>query len=113
VPDYELELTTAASNHRFGSTAGSLVAARRRLPHFAGRFRFDNHEVPAMRQNPIAMIEFVAFIGLVIWLFFWQHKSSMADRTRDEQTQHPAEPGETRASSPDEAGSRPPSGDAQ
>ena len=32
-----------------------------------------HHEVPAMRQNPIAMIEFVAFIGFVIWLFFWQH----------------------------------------
>ena len=64
-----------------------------------------------MRQNPIALIEFVAFIGLVIWLFFWQHKSSRPDRTRDEQTQHQAERGETRASPPDETGSRPRSGD--
>jgi len=66
-----------------------------------------------MRQNPIALIEFVAFIGFVIWLFFWQHKSSRPDRTHDEQTQHQTEPGETRASAPEETGPRPPSGDAR
>jgi len=64
-----------------------------------------------MRQNPIALIEFVAFIGFVIWLFFWQQKSSRPDRTQDEQTQRHAEPGETHARPPDETGSRPQSGD--
>ena len=29
-----------------------------------------------MTNNPLAAIEFVAFIGLVIWLFFWQRGNS-------------------------------------
>lgn len=39
-----------------------------------------------MRQNPIALIEFVAFIGLVFWLFTWQNKSTKPGRTRGGQT---------------------------
>jgi len=56
-----------------------------------------------MRDNPIAFIEFVGFIGLVIWLFFWQHKSSKPDATRNEQTPADAESPATRAEPPAES----------
>ena len=70
-----------------------------------------------MQQNPLAQIEFVAFIGFVIWLFLWQHKSSRPDRSDDEHTQEEqsqlrADPTEAQAGSPDQTASRPPSGDA-
>jgi hypothetical protein len=65
-----------------------------------------------MRQNPIALIEFVAFIGLVIWLFVWQYKPSRSDRSQRGPTEDQAESGESPAASPGEARSRPPSGEA-
>lgn len=70
-----------------------------------------------MQQNPIAMIEFVAFIGFVIWLFVWQHKPTGRDRshgepTRDEQGQLRADSSDSEAGSPGQRVSRTPSGDA-
>ncbi|MGB5834103.1 MAG: hypothetical protein WBG92_19250 [Thiohalocapsa sp.] len=54
-----------------------------------------------MRENPIAFIEFVAFIGLVIWLFIWQSKPNQSDSTRS----GPTDADETRDSEPGENGS--------
>jgi hypothetical protein len=56
-----------------------------------------------MRDNPIAMIEFVAFIGFVIWLFVWQHKSSKPDATRTEQARTDVESATTRVEPPTES----------
>jgi len=56
-----------------------------------------------MRDNPIALIEFIAFIGLVIWLFLWQNKSSKPDATRTEQTRTDAESATTRVEPPSES----------
>jgi len=35
-----------------------------------------------MRDNPIALIEFVAFIGLVVWLLVWQRKPTKPGMTQ-------------------------------
>ena len=59
-----------------------------------------------MRDNPIAMIESIAFIGFVIWLFIWQNKSSRPDRSEGAQTQQDAESERTLAKLSDDAGGR-------
>ncbi|MCF7992929.1 MAG: hypothetical protein K9M02_21015 [Thiohalocapsa sp.] len=36
-----------------------------------------------MKDNPLAAIEFVLFIGFVVWLFLWQRRSSSAETRED------------------------------
>jgi hypothetical protein len=40
-----------------------------------------------MKDNPLAAIEFFAFIGFVIWLFLWQNGSSRR-RSSERSAQH-------------------------
>jgi hypothetical protein len=42
----------------------------------------NNQAVSPMRDNPIALIEFVAFIGLVLWLLLWQRRPTKPGATQ-------------------------------
>lgn len=37
-----------------------------------------------MQDNPLAVIEFVLFIGFVVWLFLWQRRSSSQGQKPEE-----------------------------